>query len=306
VNRYGDVTYWLMLHTLVSVAASLLLAWFVPRRFKVRRRIALLLIFGFVFFIPVLGLIGMLSILVYFRYFQHDRERTEFYTVTLPPFMNEAEGNVAGMGEGGAWSRLRARGLPRSVRLQALLAASSSKGHNSSRLLQMATSDNDDEIRLLAFNLYDQREKVIGASISDALHKLKSETDREELSHLYRTLGFAYWELVFNEINTDLSGFFLNHSLSYVQKAIELGGDDPSLMILAGRIHLRMGEIDLAQSYIYKGLENGAHRDRVIPYLAEIAYRRRDFKALKRYFVNDPLLRFKPGIGPVANFWTGR
>lgn len=296
---------WIVLHAIICAISALLFAAMVPRRFDVRRSIAVLLIFGFLFFIPVFGLVGMLAVLLYFNSFQRSRERTEFFTVSLPPFMNESGGTAAGMGEGGAWSRLRTQGLPRIVRLQALLAVSASKGHNSSRLLQMATSDSDDEIRLLAFNLYDQREKIIGAAISDALNKLKTEGNEGKRMELHRKLAFSYWEMVFNEINNDLTEFFIGQSIAYAQKAYDQGATDPSLMILLGRIHLRKGNIAQAEEFISKGLINGAHRDRVIPYLAEIAYHRRDFKTLKSFFKTDPLLRYKPGIGPVAKFWMG-
>lgn len=296
---------WIALHTIISVAASMVFAAIIPGRFNVRRRMAVLLIFGFLFFIPVFGLVGMLAVLLYFKSFQRDRERTEFFTVSLPPFMNESGATASGMGEGGAWSRLRTQGLPRIARLQALLAASASKGHNSSRLLQMATSDSDDEIRLLAFKLYDQREKIIGAAISDALQKLRDTEDPDKRTELYRKLAFSYWEMVFNEINNDLMEFFIGQSIAYAQKAYDQGAADPSLMILLGRIHLRKGDIGQAEEFISKGLANGAHRDRVIPYLAEIAYRRRDFNSLKGFFKTDPLLRYKPGIGPVAKFWMG-
>lgn len=297
--------FWFAAHSIVSVLASFVLAAIIPKRFNAHRQKAFLLILCFVFFMPVFGILGLLAVMIYYKFIQHDKERTEFYTVSLPPFMSESGAPAQGMGEGGAWSRLRTQGLPRIVKLKALLAVSSSSGHNASRLLQMATSDSDDEIRLLAFNLYDQREKVIGAAISEALHKLRETGDPEKRIQLYRKLAFSYWEMVFNEINNDLVDFFIGQSLLYAEKAYNDGNDDPSLMILIGRIHLRKGDIQKAHEYITMGLVNGAHRDRVIPYLAELAYRRRDFKALKRFFETDPLLRYKPGIGPVAKFWMG-
>jgi hypothetical protein len=292
-------------HTIASALFTFILTVMVPERFDIRRRYALIIIFGFIFFIPALGALGMFVILLYFRYFQHFKERTEYYSVSMPPFMSESGGPAPGMGEGGAWSRLRTPALPRSMRLKALLAVSAGGGFNSSRLLQMATSDSDDEIRLLAFNLYDQREKVIGAAISDALHSLRESDDPDEKLHLYRKLAFSYWEMVFNELNTDLSEFFIDQSLQYATMVYDSGIDDPSLLILIGRIYLKKGDLQQAQKFVNLGLEHGAHRDRVIPYLAELAFRQRDFKALKRFFEADPLLRYKPGIGPVAKFWMG-
>lgn len=296
-------------YTIVSALASLILAEMFPGRFGIRRSYALIIVFGFVFFVPLFGVLGIFVMLIYLRYFQHFKERTEFSTVSLPPFMVESGSLTPGMGEGGAWSRLRTPALPRSMRLKALLAVNSGGGSNSSRLLQMATSDSDDEIRLLAFNLYDQREKIIGASISDALHELR-ELDGQDVNdvlnkkrHLFRSLAFSYWEMVFNELNNDLSQFFIDQSLQYAIQAYNAEVDDSSLLILIGKIYLRKGDMQQAQKFISLGLVRGAHRDRVIPYLAELAYRQRDFKALKQFFEDDPMLRYKPGIGPVATFW---
>ncbi len=293
-------------HAIVSALFSFILVVMIPGRFDIRPRYAVIILFAFIFFVPLLGALGIFVILIYFRYFQHFKERTEFYTVSTPPFMAESGGLAQGMGEGGAWSRLRTPALPRGMRLKALLAVNAGGGSNSSRLLQMATSDSDDEIRLLAFKLYDQREKVIGTTISEALHKLREfddQDDPDERRHLYRSLAFSYWEMVFNELNNDLSQFFIDQSLQYATQAYNAEVDDHSLLILMGKIHLRKGDLQLAQKFINLGLVRGAHRDRVIPYLAELAYRQRDFKALKQFFADDPLLRHKPGIGPIAKFW---
>lgn len=293
-------------HAIASSMFSLLLATALPRRYEVNSRGALALFFSFSFFIPVFGAVGMLTALVYFRYFQRTVNRTEFFSVPLPPFMSEAGGPAPGMGEGGAWSRLRTVELPRTSRLKALLAVGSGSGLNSSRLLQLATSDNDDEIRLLAFNLYDRREKVISAAISDALKALRRAEEPAEQAQLCRTLAFAYWEVLYNGMaKNELAAFFADQSVSYADRALQLGGDDAGLQVLLGRIYLWKGELERAEACIQAALEQGAHRDRIIPYLAEFAFRRRDFATLKSYFRTDPLLRYKPGIGPVASFWMG-
>ena len=303
MNSANQLILFLVGHIIVSALFSLILAVMVPGRFDIRRRSALVMIFSFIFFVPILGALGIFVILIYFRFFQNFKVRTEFNTVSMPPFMVESGGLAQGMGEGGAWSRLRTSALPRNMRLKALLAVNAGGGFNSSRLLQMATSDGDDEIRLLAFKLNDQREKVIGTTISKALHSLRVLDEGEERRHLFRTLAFSYWELVFNELNNDLVQFFIEQSLQYAAKAYNAEVEDPSLLILMGRIYLRKGNWQQAQKSINMGLVRGAHRDRVIPYLAEIAYLQRDFKTLKQFFADDPLLRYKPGIGPVAKFW---
>jgi len=305
-GRVINLVFFLIGHTIATACFSIILAYMVPQRFGVRYGNALAAIFGLIFFVPAFGALGMFTILIYFRYFQQFKARTEFYSAPLPPFMAESGGLAPGMGEGGAWSRLRTASVPRNMRLKALLAVSAGGGQNSSRLLQMATGDSDDEIRLLAFKLADQREKVIGATISESLKALKSaESDMERLG-LYRKLAFSYWEMVFNELNRDLSEFFIGQSLHYANMVLGSGKEDHALMILLARIYLRKGELEQAEEFINMGLQMGAHRDKVVPYLAELAYRKRDFRLLKGLFAADPLLRFKPGIGPVAKFWMGR
>lgn len=293
-------------HAIASACLSLLLTAALPRRVNVRRRGSLALFFSFSFFIPVLGGLGMLAALIYFRFFQRFEERAEFSSVPMSPFMNEAASPAPGMGEGGAWSRLRAVHLPRQIRLKALMAVSSGGGRDANRLLQLATSDSDDEIRLLAFNLSDRREKVIGSAISESLAALRTARSAAEQAPLCRKLAFSYWEMIFHELATqDLAVFFAQQSLFYAQQALDTGGNDAALLVLIGRLHLRRGDVPSAEKAVTAALEQGAHRDRVIPYLAEIAYRQKEYSTLKRYFEIDPLLRHKPGIGPVVKFWMG-
>lgn len=293
-------------HLIAAGCLAVLLRLTLPRQADTRLWGSLALFFSFAFFIPVFGCIGMLGALVYFRFFLRFDNRAEFFSVPMPPFMQEAGGPAPGMGEGGAWSRLRTASLPRSVRLKALLAVGAGSGQNASRLLQLATSDSDDEIRLLAFNLADRREKVISKAISQSLADLRECEDVARRGELCRKLAFSYWELVFNDLaQKDLAGFYINQSLSYARQAHALSGDDSALLVLMGRLYMWRGELDEAEAAISSALAHGAHRDRVIPYLAELAYRSKDFTALRNYFTKDPLLRHKPGIGPVAQFWMG-
>jgi len=293
-------------HLVAAGCLSVLLRITMPRQSETKLWGSLALFFSFAFFIPVFGCIGMLGALVYFRFFLRFEKRAEFFSVPMVPFMQEAGDPAPGMGEGGAWSRLRTTSLPRENRLKALLAVGGGGGLNASRLLQLATSDSDDEIRLLAFNLSDRHEKVISKAIFQSLADLRSSDDPVKQASLCRSLAFSYWDMVFNDLaKNDLAAFFVNQALNYARQAYQLGSDDPTLLVLMGRLHLWLGDPAAAEQVISAALELGAHRDRVIPYLAELAYLRKDFTALRRYFKNDPLLRYKPGIGPVAQFWMG-
>jgi len=293
-------------HLIAAVSLAFLLRLSLPRQADTKKWGSLALFFSFAFFIPVFGCIGMLGALVYFRFFLRFDARPEFFSVPMTPFMQESGGPAPGMGEGGAWSRLRTESLPRTMRLKALLAVGSSSGRNASRLLSFATSDNDDEIRLLAFNLSDQREKVISKAISQSLAELKNASNCDERLPHCRKLAFSYWELIFNDLaQKELAEFYVMQSLSYSSQALDIDANDPNLLILLGRLHLWRGDMEGAEKSINAAMNNGAHRDRVVPYLAELAFLRRDFVTMRSYFERNPLLRHKPGIGPVVQFWMG-
>lgn len=307
---FGPLQVWrqglifLVAHALASGFFSLLLASVFPKRFNQERSGILTLFFCFAFFVPLFGAVAILITMVYFRKFQYLGERDEFSSVPLPPFMQEATGMAAGMGEGGAWSRLRTTALPRGARLMALMAVGSGSGFNTSNFLQLATGDSDDEIRLLAFNLCERHEQKINLTITAAMEGLKTTSNPAERAGFCRTLAFSYWELVYNSLSQDeLRDFFVEQSLKYLRQSQELGGGDPALSILLGKIHLVRHEHDQAGEAIRDALTKGASPSLVIPYLAELAFLKRDFTSVKSFLAQDSTLRLKPGIGPVAQFW---
>lgn len=294
-------------HALSSTLTALLVAVTLPRRFSSRRRWLLLLVGSLCFFIPVLGTIGMLAAMITFRLTRHRSKRPEFHSLKLPPFMEEGARMTPGMGEGGAWSRLRTASLPRPQRLKALLAVGSSGGRTVNLLLRLATGDSDDEIRLLAFNLFDRQERVISHSISLGLEALKDAVDPYQRAEICRSLALSHWEMVYNGLaQAELQDFFVDQALYYATEARDLGGNDPVLALLMGRIYLMRHQIEQAEQSVVEAQALGALPSRVVPYLAELAYLRHDFAALKQYVALDPSLRHKPGIGPVAQFWGGR
>lgn len=292
-------------HAIVSAILSLLLTNSFPKRFSQNRFGLLALFFCFAFFLPLFGALAILTLKLYFIKFKYLDERDEFSSVPPPPFLQEAAAVAPGMGEGGAWSRLRTTSLPRSERIQALMAVGGGgSGFNANRFLQLATGDSDDEIRLLAFNLCERHEQKINQAITTALEGLKAASDPANQAAFCRDLAFSYWELVYNSLSqNELRAFFIEQSLKYLRKADELGGNTPSLSILLGKIYLTKREQDKAGEAIHSALNNGVSPSLAIPYLAELAFLKRDFVAVKEFLAQDPTLRLKPGIGPVAQFW---
>lgn len=301
------VLLFLVGHLIASSLFALLLTTTFPKQFVLNRRGLLGLFFCFNFFVPVFGAVATLLTMLYFRKYLGNEERTEFFNVPLPPFLADSSGIAPGMGEGGAWTRLKTTGLPREQRLKALMAVGTGSGLNVSNFLQEATGDTDDEIRLLAFNLCEQQEQKIQQSISAALAGLKQAETAEAKGSLCRNLAFSYWEMVYSALAQDeLSNFFIEQASKYAAQAQQYAGNDPVLATLIARIHLHRREYQQAEVAIQEALAQDADPVRVVPYQAELAFYKRDFRAIRTLLGQDATIRFKPCIGQVAQFWCGQ
>jgi len=294
----------LLLHLIGCLALAAAIPGLLPADHMGGRKQGIL-VFSFTFFIPVFGLLGMIAIMVHFRFRRKKGWRPEFYSIPQLPF-SEVDGvKLVRMGEGGAWSRLRTESASRTAKLEALMAAGAVPGQNASRLLRLATGDSDDEIRLVAFNFFDRREKTINSSINSLLSALKESGDDREKGDICAKLAFAYWEFVYNELaRAELMAFYLDQALSFACRAEELSGETHPISMLKGRIYLRSGHMDEAERAIERAMELGAPADKAVPFRAEIMYLKRDFNALKGLFDGHAYLRHKPGIGAVVSFWT--
>ncbi|MRR56098.1 MAG: hypothetical protein EG822_16620 [Deltaproteobacteria bacterium] len=294
-----------MLHLAASLCFALTLPVSLPPGYLDRRSQGLLF-FSFIFFIPLLGILGMIFILLYFRFAGKKRVRPEFFIMPRLPFTAVEGVKPVNMGEGGAWSRLRDESISRQVKIEALMAAGSVPGQQGSRLLQMAAGDSDDEIRLVAFNIFDKREKNISAAISRMLQELKATEVAGEKGLVCGRLAFSYWEFIYNELVRDeLKEFCLDQALHYARLNEELEGPSQPIAMLMGRILLLRGDMDGAERAFERALALGVAPSKGVPFQAELLFRKRDFVALKRLLSNHPALRHKPGIGDVVSFWGG-
>lgn len=98
----------------------------------------------------------------------------------------------------------------------------------------------------------------------------------------------------------------MEQAVKYVAQALETGKNTPDLAILMIRIHLRKREYQQAEIALEEAIALGADRFRVLPYQAEIAFQKRDYVAIKHLVGQSPMVKYRPSIGPVAQFWSGR
>ncbi len=300
----------IILFLLQHAVASLLIAMFVritlPEKYRQPKLAVLLLLFNFSFFIPLLGVIGMLTAVAVSGLRRNAVVTQPFTNLVLPEFvltLREPEGRFS---QGGIKSRLNHTAIPTPQRLQSLLALQGMPPRVSSPLLQDMLGDTSEDIRLVAYGLLDSREKKINAEIHRELVNLKAAEGRDLRLICQRHLAELYWELVYAGLaQGDLRIHALNQALSYADAALLLAPQENGLWFLKGRILHELKRNDEAYLIFEQAMASGLPESRVLPYIVEIAFDRRDFKTVRSLLSRLSASQVTPIMRGAIHFWVG-
>ncbi len=151
---------------------------------------------------------------------------------------------------------------------------------NTIRHLKKAIILNDDEIRLLAFNKLANIEKLLMPQIEEVKEILDKARTKNEKLLAYSYLAELYWELAYLQISDkELEQIYLQEAEIWALKAIHIKVI-PRMVYLLGKIYLKINRLDLAEIYFRRALELNFPKELVIPYLLEIAFRKKDWLKL--------------------------
>lgn len=187
-----------------------------------------------------------------------------------------------------------------------------------------ATSDPVDDVRLLAYAMRDDSEKKLTDHILTLTEALPGLPVRMR-SACHKTIAALCWELVYHRL---VQGAVRQHWLQTARRHMEFllaspaaasevsavpemtdspgaGRDEADSWLLYGRILLESGDVPLAREAFASARARGMDEQKLLPWLAEIAFRERKFSEVKRYL--SALAR--PGekgreLALVAAWWT--
>ena len=234
-----------------------------------------LFFFSLAFFVPLLGMVGVLIALFPALYLPGTRDRTLPAWRALPmptlPFKAQEALGMATFADGGLEDVLRHADDP-DRRLQALLATRRMPVRDAIPILKLALADPSDDVRLLAYSMLDGQESQINLRIEQALAQL-TLTLPGAAGALHATLAEWYWELGYLGL---AQGSVLEHVLGQAAEHARHGigaGEGSPLMLLAGRIALLQGDLDAAQGYLQQAAAAGMKAATLAPFQAELAFR---------------------------------
>jgi hypothetical protein len=290
--------------------ASLLLAAFVsaalPPRLRKPAAPVIVLLFGFSFFIPILGLIGQVIAVLVARFLP--RIVPELPYAEIPPIEFEFPPREirerTKYGEGGLTSRLKDAGVPKEARFKSLLALQGMPARIANPLLQDMLRDPADEVRLVAYGILDNQEKQINQHIHEEITKLR-EADSPEMQLIaLRRLAELYWELVYGGlVHGDVRDHAMSETDRYLTQAMQIAPDDAGLWFLKGRMLLYRRD-PAAEAALHRAVANGLEESRVLAYLGQIAYERRDYREVRRIFSSLSESQFAPRLKQAVKYWA--
>ena len=299
----------LAVHGIASLCLSAFVAAGLPAHLRKPVPPVIVLLFGFSFFIPVLGLIGQIAALLVAKYLP--RVVPELPYDELPPV--EFEFPPREMRErtkysaGGLTARLKDTGTPKELRFKSLRALSGMPPRIANPLLQDMLGDPADEIRLVAYGMLDDQEKNINQHIHAELEKLKEPGVTDELRVIsLRRLSELYWELVYaGLVHGDVRAHAIEQTDRYLDEAMRIAPEDAGLWFLKGKMLLTRRD-PAAEASFHRAVANGLEESRVFAFLGQIAFNRRDYNEVRRIFASLSEGQFAPRLKPAVQYWSRR
>jgi len=293
------------IHGSACVALAWLLQVYLPVRYKSTKYLNLLFFISIGFFMPFIGLLG-LGTIVFYSLYQPKTKIQRQWVITgdtnLPA--KSTLNNTRLLQRRGSLIEILEHSTQIDKRINSIIRTRQMRDQDAIPVLRMALKDSEDEVRLLAYALLDRKEKVINTQINDLLNKLENAPP-ESRPELHIRVAQGYWELVYTGL---VQGIVLQHvlksALLHARKAIAEKPYHRGLHLLTGRILLRLGDLEKSQTHFERARKLGIPSSDILPYLAEIAFMRKDFNNVQNCLrFLDPMTRNSPPISSVAAYW---
>lgn len=295
-----SASYWFMLAAiLLHAISSYYLAqgfWqLLPHRYKLPARRSLSFLFIFLWILPVLGALGLLGSVIRALKYPRSHSSQNIKIVTLPelPFSPPVIFPVPPYSQGALRQIVYFAERPLK-RLKAVMATRNMPPREAMAVWSKATRDPIDDVRLLAYGMKDNSEKKLTERIL-ALTETLPDVPINVRSTYHKTIAALCWELVYHRL---VQGAVRQHWLQTARYHIELAltpfpAADASAApieanannwLLYGRILLDSGEFTSAREAFVNAQAGGVDKQKILPWLAEIAFNERKFSEVK-YFM---------------------
>lgn len=278
-NTLSNVYFYLFLHLIASFLVSLAIAPLFSIK-KVENKIPIIVTSTILFFLTTfIGFIFSLIIFIYLM--KRQRHNIDIYLDSLDSKNIEILSKSKRQFGEGTISTYNTD-LPASSKYGILSLVSNLRFPNMGNVIKRSLEDDNDEIRLFAFNILSKEENFINNELKKRLEKLENNNDnKSEKSIILKEIGILYWELLYLDlVDNELNNYYLSLSEKYLKEALLSNQNDYETFLYLGRICLKRKEYDFALDYLQKVIELN-EKEKAMPYMAEIYFNLKKYKEAK-------------------------
>ncbi len=295
----------LLIHAGACGLCALALHQMMPPSQQNPRRAALLFLFVVTFFLPVFGGLGMLGGIIA-EYFYPKPKPQLWMSVPIPGLPHQPPAIAANTeyGDGALSAMLRYCPDPER-RLSAVLTARRLRDANDTEVLQLALTDRVDDVRLLAYSVLDHKDQAFNERLKTLLRQLQT-APVEQQSQLRKRLAQTHFEMIHLGLaRGEVQSYLLDQARKHIDAALQLEAKDCESLFLLGIIAVRQGEFETAEKAFLKAQVLGMALEKVLPYLAEVAFRQKRFATVTHYMraINSFYFHTQPLLSGIAAHW---
>lgn len=305
----GGFGVYLGVHALACALIAVLLLPFLPSHLRQPSWAVLLLLFCLGFFMPFLGPLALLLAVAVMRMLPRREVPSPFRLAVPPEFllsMREPVRLFRGLSVRQLLTDVHAAAT---LRTRALNAIATKPARIAGDLLRKLLRDPVEDLRLVAYGLLDTQEKSLRARITEQRTRLARvdaslHPDPASRVEVLRYLSELNFELVYQSlVQGDVREHTLARAIEHAQEAVALDPADGGLRQLLARMHLEQGDLGRARDDLVRAAEDGLPATRVVPYLAEMAYRRGDWAGVREAMQRIDPMTVTPRMAALVRFW---
>lgn len=270
-------------HALACLALTLVLLPLLPGRYRGFPLRAGSFLFTLQFAIPFIGSLGVFTGVLLALYLPRSSRETPWQEISSPelPYRPIDMERQVIYSEGGLRQVLRDAVSPEK-RLEALLATRQMTGPQATEILREALRDPEDDVRLLAYSMLEQKEKRLALEAGRIQAALR-DTKGGDWEALNRKLAQIWWEIAYLGLaQGGLRLHYLHASRGVLQSLVHEYARHNDWRLL-GRIELSLGNVESADEAFDGAITAGANPHAIYPYKAEVAFLRRDYRGVRYY-----------------------
>lgn len=299
----SDLLTALLLHISACALIAIVLPKCLTSPYQTSRPVTFLFFFIIAFYMPVLGMSGLVLALVPgLRFIKTDRELPMHFNM-IREFSDAPVEHSLHFEYGAVSLEDLLRSHDPDKRLRAVYATLKLEDKNAIPLLRMALRDPIDDIRLLAYALIDRKEHRISERIECARQSLENN-DTSNTRHLYRCIVKDYWELAhLGLVEGETLNYVLNKAHGYLENGLQRYPKDRVLHLQYAKLLLRLRKPQAAYDEFKVAEGLGVGRKQLLLYYAEIDFLHRRYDEVKQYMREIDLATVRPQMHAAMQFW---